>query len=127
MRVFHRKLHKAGIVMSMILFFALVIFLMIGRANTNQETPIFTEQDSTTEIQDTTASSTKPTHLTETEPAYTENTVTESITTYPSESVPIAQYIPIGTMSSLFIGDSRTVGLRIMQIWKMRTSLLRLA
>lgn len=111
MRVFYRKLHKAGIVMSMILFFALVIFLMIGRANTNQETPIFTEQDSTTEIQDTTASSPEPTHLTEMEPAYTENTVTESITTYPSESVPIAQYIPIGTMSSLFIGDSRTVGL----------------
>lgn len=111
MRVFYRKLHKAGIVMSMILFLALVIFLMIGRANTNQETPIFTEQDSTTEIQRTTASSPEPTHLTETEPAYTENTVTESITTSPSESVPIAQYIPIGTMSSLFIGDSRTVGL----------------
>ena len=112
MRVFYRKSHKAGIVMSMILFLALVIFLLVGRVDTHRETtPIFTEQDSTTEIQYTTVSSPEPTHLTETEPAYTENTVTEVITTYPSESVPIAEYLPVGTMSSLFIGDSRTVGL----------------
>lgn len=111
MRVFYRKLHKAGIIMSMILFFALVIFLMIGRADTHRETPIFTERDSTTGIQHTTASSVEQTNLPEMGHTNTEDTATEFITKYPAESVPAAQYSPVDTMSSLFIGDSRTVGL----------------
>lgn len=62
-------------------------------------------------IQHTTASGVEQTYLPEMERINTEDTVTEVITAYPAESVPVAQCGPVGTMSSLFIGDSRTVGL----------------
>ena len=108
MRVFYRKLHKAGIVMSMILFFALVIFLLMGH---RRNRPTLSNPESVPQIQSAAQFSSEPTCPPETEPIQTENTAAEAVTTAPTETVPIAQYCPVDDWNALFIGDSRTVGL----------------
>lgn len=108
MRTFFRKLYRTGIVMSIILFFALVIFLLMG-CRRNQ--PTLSDPESVPQIQPAAQFSFEPTCPPETEPIQTENTAAEAVTTAPTESAPIAQYCPVDDRNALFIGDSRTVGL----------------
>lgn len=50
-------------------------------------------------------------HLTETNPVQEEPVCTETPVTEPIDTVPIAEYRPVESLESLFIGDSRTVAL----------------
>ena len=117
MRTFFRKLYRTWIVMSIVLFFSLVIFLLMGPRR-NQAT--LSDPESAPQRQPAAQSGsapvrppeTKPTCPPETEPIQTENTAAEAaVTTAPTETVPIAQYCPVDDRNALFIGDSRTVGL----------------
>lgn len=98
--------------MSMILFFVLALFLVLHSLNNQQEprTPIESRPVSEQNIVSDIPANSEP-HLTETNPVQEEPVCTETPVTEPTDTVPIAEYRPVESLESLFIGDSRTVAL----------------
>ena len=98
--------------MSMILFFVLALFLVLHSLNNQQEppTPIESRPVREQHIASEIPTNSEP-HLTETNPVQEEPVCTETPVTEPIDTVPIAEYRPVESLESLFIGDSRTVAL----------------
>ena len=98
--------------MSMILFFVLALFLVLDSLNNQQEppTPIESRPVSEQNIVSDIPANSEP-HLTETNPVQEEPVCTETPVIEPIDTVPIAEYRPVESLESLFIGDSRTVAL----------------
>ena len=136
-----KRLYKAVIMMSFVLYAALVLFFVLYSNSKHPQPHDFPEQEiipksvaeSTvscveTDLLETEATPLEPTDtetpVTEpaqsepvgteapvTEPTQTEPISTETPVTEPADTIPIAEYRPVESLSSLFIGDSRTVGL----------------
>lgn len=94
------------------IFFVLALFLVLHSLNNQQEPPAPTEsqpmreQHTVSDVSDTNEPRLSETNLTQVEPVCTETPVIERI-----DTVPIAEYHPVESLESLFIGDSRTVAL----------------
>lgn len=98
--------------MSIIILFVLALLMLFGFLDLHQELPKPAESrpSSKQHIMPATSYPNKN-HLLETEPAQREPICTESLVIEPADTIPIAEYRPVESLESLFIGDSRTVGL----------------
>ena len=103
--------------MSMILFFVLALFLVLDSLNNQQEppTPIESRPVREQHIASEIPTNSEP-HLTETNPVQEEPVCTETPVTEPIDTVPIAEYRPVESLESLFIGDSRTVDVHVKRL-----------
>ena len=98
--------------MSVILFFILALSLVLHSLNNQQKPPAPTESQPMREQHIVSeVSETNEPRLSETNPTQVEPVCTETPVMEPPDTLPIAEYRPIESLESLFIGDSRTVAL----------------